>query len=62
VATTRRSSTPRQLITGLVREDAEVKRGETARGIKSFKEGLDWLLGEARGGIRHPALQGALAR
>src|SRR6185436_12889131 len=40
-----------ELITGLVREDAEVKRGETARGIKSFKEGLDWLLGEARGGI-----------
>ena len=40
-----------ELITGLIREDAEVKRGETARGIKSFKEGLDWLLGEARGGI-----------
>jgi len=40
-----------ELITGLIREDAEVKRGETARSIKSFKEGLDWLLGEARSGI-----------
>src|SRR5881394_1060550 len=40
-----------QTVAGLIREDAEVKRGETARGIKSFKEGLDWLLGEARSGI-----------
>jgi DNA gyrase subunit B len=40
-----------ELVTGLIREGAEVKRGETARGIRSFKEGLDWLLSEARGGI-----------
>jgi len=40
-----------ELVTGLIREGAEVKRGETARSIRSFKEGLDWLLSEARGGI-----------
>jgi len=28
-----------------------VKRGETARAIKSFKEGLDWLLAEAKGNM-----------
>jgi DNA gyrase subunit B len=40
-----------QLLTGLIREGAEAKRGETARGVRSFKQGLDWLLSEARGGI-----------
>src|SRR3954453_12935892 len=28
-------------LTGLIREDAQVKRGETVRSIRSFKEGLD---------------------
>ena len=36
---------------GLLREDAEVKRGETVRSIKSFREGLDWLLAEAKGSM-----------
>jgi DNA gyrase subunit B len=40
-----------QMLAGLVREGGEVKRGETARSIRTFKEGLDWLLAEARGGI-----------
>src|SRR5258706_2228046 len=40
-----------EMLAGLIREGAEVKRGETARGIRSFKEGLDSLLAEARGGI-----------
>jgi len=40
-----------QMLAGLVREGGEVKRGETARSIRTFKEGLDWLLSEARGGI-----------
>ena len=28
-----------------------MKRGETARTIRSFKEGLDWLLAEAKGSM-----------
>ena len=40
-----------QTLTGLIREDATVKRGETVRSIKSFREGLDWLLAEAKGGM-----------
>jgi DNA gyrase subunit B len=39
------------LLAGLVREGAQVRRGETARGVRSFKEGLDWLLQEARGAM-----------
>jgi len=38
-------------LSGLVHSDAEVKRGETVRSIRSFKEGLDWLLGEAKSGM-----------
>jgi len=38
-------------LAGLIREDAQVKRGENARSIKSFREGLDWLLAEAKGGM-----------
>jgi len=38
-------------LTGLIRADAQVKRGETVRSIRSFKEGLDWLLAEAKGGM-----------
>jgi DNA gyrase subunit B len=40
-----------QTLTGLVRADAQVKRGETVRSVKSFKEALDWLLSEAKGGM-----------
>jgi DNA gyrase subunit B len=28
-----------------------VKRGETVRSIKSFREGLEWLLSEAKGSM-----------
>jgi len=38
-------------LTGLIGADAQVKRGETVRSIRSFKEGLDWLLAEAKGGM-----------
>src|SRR5260221_13098077 len=40
-----------QTLAGLIREDAQVKRGETVRSVRSFKEGLDWLLSEAKGGM-----------
>ncbi|HZZ92587.1 MAG TPA: DNA topoisomerase (ATP-hydrolyzing) subunit B [Usitatibacter sp.] len=40
-----------QTLSGLVRADAQVKRGETVRSVRSFKEALDWLLGEAKGGM-----------
>jgi DNA gyrase subunit B len=38
-------------LSGLIQADAQVKRGETVRSIRSFKEGLDWLLAEAKGGM-----------
>ncbi|MBC8024124.1 MAG: DNA topoisomerase (ATP-hydrolyzing) subunit B [Burkholderiales bacterium] len=40
-----------QTLTGLIGADAQVKRGETGRSIRSFKEGLDWLLAEAKGSM-----------
>jgi len=40
-----------QTLTGLIQDEAQVKRGETVRSIRSFKEGLDWLLAEAKGGM-----------
>ncbi len=40
-----------ETLAGLIGPDAQVKRGETVRSIRSFKEGLDWLLAEARGGM-----------
>jgi DNA gyrase subunit B len=40
-----------QTLTGLIREDAQVKRGETVRSVRSFREALDWLLGEAKGSM-----------
>jgi DNA gyrase subunit B len=40
-----------QTLTGLIQSDAQVKRGETVRSIKSFREGLDWLLSEAKGSM-----------
>jgi DNA gyrase subunit B len=40
-----------QTLAGLIQQDAQVKRGEAARSIRSFKEGLDWLLSEAKGSM-----------
>ncbi|HEX4779430.1 MAG TPA: DNA gyrase subunit B, partial [Usitatibacter sp.] len=40
-----------ETLAGLIREDAQVKRGESVRSIKTFKEGLDWLLAEAKGSM-----------
>ncbi len=40
-----------EMLAGLIREDAQVRRGETVRSIRSFKEGLDWLLAEAKGSM-----------
>jgi DNA gyrase subunit B len=49
--------TTAQTLSGLIGRDAQVKRGETVRSIRSFKEGLDWLLG-GQGFDGDPALQG----
>ena len=38
-------------LAGLVGPGAQVRRGETVRSIRSFKEGLDWLFAEAKGGM-----------
>jgi DNA gyrase subunit B len=38
-------------LSGLIREDALVKRGETTRSIRTFREGLEWLLAEAKGSM-----------
>jgi len=40
-----------QTLAGLIGPDAEVRRGEAVRSIRSFKEGLDWLLSEAKSGM-----------
>ena len=40
-----------ETLTGLIQSDAQVKRGEAVRSIKSFREGLDWLLAEAKGSM-----------
>ena len=40
-----------QTLTGLIQADAQVKRGEAARSIKSFREALEWLLAEAKGSM-----------
>ena len=40
-----------QTLAGLIGEDAQVKRGDNARSVRSFKEGLDWLLSEAKGSM-----------
>ncbi|HET7728588.1 MAG TPA: toprim domain-containing protein, partial [Usitatibacter sp.] len=40
-----------QLLAGLIKPDAQVKRGEAVRSIKTFREGLDWLLAEAKGSM-----------
>ncbi len=40
-----------QTLTGLIQADAQVKRGEAVRSIKTFRDGLDWLLAEAKGSM-----------
>ncbi|HVE50037.1 MAG TPA: DNA topoisomerase (ATP-hydrolyzing) subunit B [Casimicrobiaceae bacterium] len=40
-----------ELLQGLIEAGAVVKRGERQLAIKSFKEALDWLLGEARASV-----------
>ncbi len=40
-----------QMLAGLIREGAAVRRGEASRGVRGFKEALDWLFTEARGGM-----------
>ena len=42
-----------EMLAGLVQAGATVKRGETARAVKCFKEALDWLLERGQG--RHVA-------
>ncbi|MDE2001979.1 MAG: DNA gyrase subunit B, partial [Betaproteobacteria bacterium] len=43
--------TAADVLQGLIRPGAVVKRGEKQQVIKSFKEALDWLLAEARGSV-----------
>ncbi|MCY7387113.1 MAG: DNA topoisomerase (ATP-hydrolyzing) subunit B [Burkholderiales bacterium] len=38
-------------LNGLIREGAEIKRGEKIVAIKSFGEALDWLIGQAKDGM-----------
>ncbi|MGH8616435.1 MAG: DNA topoisomerase (ATP-hydrolyzing) subunit B [Burkholderiales bacterium] len=40
-----------QVLQGLLGEGAYVKRGEHRRPVKEFKEAIDWLLEETRGGL-----------
>jgi DNA gyrase subunit B len=40
-----------ETLSGLVQEGATARRGEQSRAVRSFKEALDWLLEEARGGM-----------
>jgi DNA gyrase subunit B len=40
-----------RMLNGLIGEDAQIKRGETVRSVRSLKEGLDWLLSEAKSGM-----------
>ncbi len=40
-----------QVLHGLILPGATVRRGERQIAVRSFKEALDWLLGEARGAV-----------
>jgi DNA gyrase subunit B len=40
-----------QTLSGLIQGDAQVRRGESSRSIRTFREGLDWLLAEAKSGM-----------
>jgi DNA gyrase subunit B len=39
------------VLQGLIHPGAVVRRGDKQQAVKSFKEALDWLLGEARGSV-----------
>jgi len=39
------------VLQGLIRTGATVRRGERQLAVKTFKEALDWLLAEARGNV-----------
>ena len=39
------------MLRDLIHPGAVVKRGEKQLAVKSFKDALDWLLGEARGSV-----------
>ncbi|HYP69195.1 MAG TPA: DNA gyrase subunit B, partial [Thiobacillaceae bacterium] len=39
------------MLQGLLREGASVKRGETVKPVEEFGDALDWLLAEARKGL-----------
>ena len=39
------------MLNGLVREGAEIRRGEKKQPVSSFSEALDWLLAQARDGM-----------
>ena len=38
-------------LNGLIREGAEIKRGEKSLSVKSFSEALEWLIGQAKDGM-----------
>ena len=38
-------------LNGLIREGAEIKRGEKTMAVKSFGEALEWLIGQAKDGM-----------
>jgi len=40
-----------EVLQGLIHPGAVVRRGEKQQAVKSFKEALEWLLGEARNGV-----------
>jgi DNA gyrase subunit B len=40
-----------QMLNGLIRDGAEVKRGEKMLAVKSFGDALDWLLAQAKDGM-----------
>jgi DNA gyrase subunit B len=40
-----------EVLRGLIRPGATVRRGERSSAVESFKEALDWLLSEARGAV-----------
>jgi DNA gyrase subunit B len=40
-----------ETLSGLIQGDAQVRRGEASRSIRTFREGLDWLLAEAKSGM-----------
>ena len=42
---------PAQVLDGLLKKGASIKRGERTQSVGEFKEAMDWLLGEVRRGL-----------